>query len=242
MTRLIRADLLKLRRRRGMVALIAGFALGAVLIYYGAGLIMGERMGGAGHFGDATGVLALIASVIGVIAGATAGGADVESGVYRDLVATGRSRTALFFSRVPAAWILVLGALAAALAVAALLAWTLPGDSGPGASAAWHGGVQVLATGALTAAVCVGLAALTGSRGPVMGVALAFQLGVAPLLAELDVLGDARLAIPSVALARLDTADGLVAHLALPGAIAILLAWAAAGLGAGLWRARTQEI
>ena len=100
----------------------------------------------------------------------------------------------------------------------------------------------MLVSGALTAAVCVGLAALTGRSGPVMGLALAFQLGVAPLLAQLDVLGDARLAIPAVAIARFDGAEGLVASLPLLGAIAIVLAWAAAALGAGLWRTRTQEI
>jgi ABC-type transport system involved in cytochrome c biogenesis permease component len=242
MTRLIEADLLKLRRRRGMVALMLAFALGSVLVYYVAGLVTGHRMGGAAHFSDATGVLALIASVIGVIAGATAGGQDLETGVYRDLVATGRSRTALLFARVPAAWILVGALLISGLALAGVLAWTLPGPAGPDARAVWDGSAQVLATGALTAAVCVGLAALSGSRGPVMGVALAFQLGVAPLLGELDVLGNARFAIPSVAVARLGSTEGLVAGLALPAAIGILLAWAAAGLGAGLWRARTQEI
>ena len=54
-------------------------------------------------------------------------------------------------------------------------------------------------------------------RGPVMGIVLAFQLGVAPLLAQLDVLGDARLAIPAVAISRLDGAEGLVASLPLLG-------------------------
>jgi ABC-type transport system involved in cytochrome c biogenesis permease component len=242
MTRLIEADLLKLRRRRGMVALMFAFAVGSVLVYYVAGLVIGKDMGGAAHFSDATGVLGLIASVVGVIIGATAGGQDLETGVYRDLVSTGRSRTALLFARVPAAWALTWGMLLAGLALAAALAWTLPGGAGPDAALLWHGSLQVLTTGALTAAVCVGLGALTGSRGPVMGVALAFQLGVAPLLGELDVLGNARFAIPSVAVARLDSAEGLVANLALPAAIAILLAWAVAGLGAGLWRAQTQEI
>ncbi len=75
-----------------------------------------------------------------------------------------------------------------------------------------------------------------------MGLALAFQLGVAPLVAQLDVLGDARLAIPAVAISRFDGAEGLVASLSLLAAIAIVLAWAAAALGAGLWRSRTQEI
>ena len=65
-----------------------------------------------------------------------------------------------------------------------------------------------------------------------MGIALAFQLGVAPLLAQLEVLGDARLAIPAVAISRLDGADGLVASLPLVGAIAIILAWAAAASAA----------
>ena len=100
----------------------------------------------------------------------------------------------------------------------------------------------MLIAGALTAAVCVGLAALTGRSGPVMGIALAFQLGVAPLLAQLDVLGDARLAIPPSRSPASTAPRASSPSLPLLGAIAIILAWAAAGLGAGLWRTRTQEI
>ena len=48
-----------------------------------------------------------------------------------------------------------------------------------------------------------------------MGIALAFQLGVAPLLAQLDVLGDARWAIPAVAISRIDGAEGILASLPL---------------------------
>jgi hypothetical protein len=231
MTRLIRADLLKLRRRTDMLSVVALFVFGSIAAYFIAGLFLDE----AGDFETATGVLTLIASVAGAIIGATAGGADIESGVFRDLVATGRSRTALFCSRVPAAWILTLGMLAVAVIASAAL-------STPSLGELLRGGAQVLTAGALTAAVCVGLAALTGKSGPVMGIALAFQLGVAPLLAQLDVLGDARWAIPAVAISRFDGADGILASLPLAGAIAIILAWAAAGLGGGLWRTRTQEI
>jgi len=234
MTRLIRADVLKLRRRTGMLAVVALFVFGSVAAYFGAGLFLDE----GGDFQTATGVLTLIAAVAGAIIGATAGGADIESGVFRDLVATGRSRTALFFSRVPAAWLLTLGMLSLAVIVSALLSSPSAGEFGRGLA-------SVLVSGALTAAVCVGLAALTGKSGPVMGIALAFQLGVAPLLAQLDVLGNARWAIPSVAISRLDGSEGsegILASLPLAGAIAIILAWAAAGLGGGLWRTRTQEI
>ncbi len=240
--RLIEADLLKLRRRTGMVAVVAGLVFAAVALYFGVGAARGP-IGGASGFSDAMGILSLLASVAGVIIGSTAGGADIEAGVFRDLAATGRSRTALFFSRVPAAWILVLGTLLVAVVASAVLAFALPSDGAaptPGGMAT--GATQVLVTGALASAVCVGLAALTGSRGPVMGIALAFQLGVAPLLAQLDILGDARWAIPAVAVSRFGGADGLVAPLALGGAVAILLAWACAGLGAGLWRTRVQEI
>jgi hypothetical protein len=239
--RLIRAELLQLRRRGGLIALAAVLAGAAVAIpYFVVAIVQGDPAGGADKFRDAIAVLALTGSVVGVIVGATAGAADVEAGVFRDLVATGRSRLALFFSRVPAAWAVVLPALAAAVALAAVLATVLEGGPRPTTQDLVAAFAQVLAAGALTAAVCVGLAALTGSRGTVIGLALAFQLGVSPLLAQVDALGDARYAIPQVAIARIGGVDDL--ELALAAAIAIVLAWAAAALAAGAWRSVTQEI
>jgi len=231
MLRLVQADLLKLQRRRGMVAVVAGLVLASVALYYAVGAILDKST----DFESAVGILTLLAAVAGAIIGATAGGQDIESGVFRDLVATGRDRGALFFARVPAAWVLTLSILAVALIGAAIV-------SRPALSDVVHGGLSVLVSGALTAAICVGLAALTGRSGQVMGFVLAFQLGVAPLLAQLEVLGNGRFAIPAVAIARLDSADGFVATLPLVGAIGIILAWAVAGLGGGLWKTRTQEI
>ena len=231
MLRLIRADLLKLERRRTMLAIVAGLLFAAVGVDFSVGAILDK----ATDFDSAAGILVLLASVAGAIIGATAGGADIETGVFRDLVATGRSRTALFFARVPAAWAIVLGMLTAALIVAAVIAR-------PGASQFAAGAAQVLLSGALAAAVCVGLAAMTGRSGPVMGLALAFQLGVAPLLAQIEALGGARLAIPAVAISRFGGANGFVATLPLLGAIAIILAWAAAGLAGGLYRTCTADI
>ena len=135
---------------------------------------------------------------------------------------------------------MVLGILALAIAASAALSTAIA--DAPTAGDVARGFATVLTAGALTAAVCVGLAALTGRSGPVMGLALTFQLGVAPLVAQLEILGDARLAIPAVAISRFDGPEGLVASQPLVAAIAIVLAWAAAGLGAGLWRTRTQEI
>jgi len=230
MTRLISAEVLKLRRRTGMVVMTAVLTVVAVGIYYAVQAIRGDV---GGHFGDAIAVLAMAGSVAGAIVGATAGAADIEAGVFRDLVATGRSRLALFFVRVPGAWAIVLPMLVLAVALAAVIDGTAAGDIIPAAA-------QVLTAGALTSAVCVGLAALTGSRGTVIGLALAFQLGVSPILAQVEAIGDFRYGIPSVALARIGGVDEL--EFALATAIAIVLAWAAAALAAGAWRSATQEI
>ncbi len=84
MLRLVEADVLKLRRRRGMLAVTAALTLGAVAIYYVVGAILDKST----DFDSAIGILTLLAAVTGAIIGATAGGADIESGVFRDLVAT----------------------------------------------------------------------------------------------------------------------------------------------------------
>ncbi len=227
--RLIRAEVLKLRRRTGMVAMTAILTVVAVAAYYAIQTIRGDA---DGHFNDAIAVLAMAGSVAGAIVGATAGAADIEAGVFRDLVATGRSRLALFFARVPGAWAIVLPLLALAVALAAVVDTPPSGDIVAGAG-------QVLISGALTAAVCVGLAALTGSRGTVIGLALAFQLGISPILAQVEAIGDFRYGIPSVAIARI---GGGEIEFALGTAFAIVLAWAAAALAAGAWRSATQEI
>jgi hypothetical protein len=227
--RLIEAEVLKLRRRTGMVVMTAALTVVAVAVYYAIQAIRGEV---AGHFDDAIAVLAMAGSVAGAIVGATAGAADIEAGVFRDLVATGRSRLALFFARVPGAWAIVLPPLTLAVGLAAVIEGTTA-DLVPAAA-------QVLIAGALTSAVCVGLAALTGSRGTVIGLALAFQLGVSPILAQVEAIGDFRYGIPSVALARIGGVDEL--ELALATALAIVLAWATVALAAGAWRSATQEI
>ena len=227
--RLIRAEVLKLRRRNGMLVMTAILTFVAVAVYYVIQTIRGDA---DGHFNDAVAVLAMAGSVAGAIVGATAGAADIEAGVFRDLVATGRSRLALFFARVPGAWAIVLPMLALAVALAAVI-------DGASSDDLVAGSAQVLIAGALTSAVCVGLAALTGSRGTVIGLALAFQLGVSPILAQVEAIGDARYGIPSVAIARI---GGGELEFALAIAIAIVLAWAAAALAAGAWRSATQEI
>ena len=91
--------------------------------------------------------------------------------MFRDLAATGRSRLALFGARVTGAWAIVLPILAATAAALGGLSIALAGSAAaPGRRRARSPAPpRVLAAGALSTAMAVGLSALVGSRGPVIG-------------------------------------------------------------------------
>jgi hypothetical protein len=248
--RLISADFLKLRRRRGMLSLTLLGTLGVVaLVFTVTGIQHATNparygpAGGLDSYRDAIGVVGLLALVAGVIVGGTAGTQDVESGVFRDLAATGRSRIALFLSRVAgglAVVLPILGVTAIATAVASIA--LNDGAAAPDRSTVIAGTALVLAAGALSTAVAVGVSAVVGSRGPVIGILLAFFVGISPLLQAIGFLGDTRQLLPEVAINRigsLSTPPGM--HVGLGTAVAVVLGWIAASLAAGAWRTRTRE-
>jgi len=106
-----------------------------------------------------------------------------------------------------------------------------------------NGTVSLLLAGALGTAVAVGLAAVVGSRGPVIAVLVGFELAVLPILSVLKLLGDARQAIPTNALERVaGTLPSGGVQMTLLTAVLVLVAWLAVPFIAGAWRTRTQEI
>jgi hypothetical protein len=248
--RLIAADVLKLRRRRGMLALCVTLTLGliAFMVIVAAAQHAGSPLehfpaGGVMAYQDMMFALTLMMLVVGAMVGATAGAQDLESGVFRDLAATGRSRLALFGARIPGACVVVflIGGLAAtAAAIAALtLADGLPT---PHASTVVAATAGVFTTGALSATVSVGLAALTRSKAAVISTMLAFNLGLAPLLSGIGWLGDARQAIPTNALFRIGEGPSQGVEIGRFTAIVVVLAWAVAAFAAGAWRTQAREI
>jgi ABC-type transport system involved in multi-copper enzyme maturation permease subunit len=249
--RLISADFLKLRRRRGMLALTLLGTLGIVALVFTVTTIQHATnpaeygpAGGLETYRDAIGVVSLLALVAGVIVGGTAGTQDIESGVFRDLAATGRSRTALFLSRAAGAVAVVLPIVGlTAIAAAAGSIALKSGLPGPDAGVLLRGTAQVLAAGALSTAVAVGVATVVGSRGPVIGLLLAFFLAISPLLPGIAFLGDFRQLVPDVALNRIgDLGAPAGMHVALGTAIAVVLGWIGLSLAAGAWRTKTREI
>jgi ABC-type transport system involved in multi-copper enzyme maturation permease subunit len=249
--RLIKADVLKLRRRRGMLVVCAGLTLGILLLAFtvitfqhGAHPAKNPPAGGLKGFDDSLQIISIMTFLVGGIIGATAGAQDLDTGVFRDLAATGRSRTALFLSRVGGAWV-VTGALAlATLAVDAAGAFLLAdGTPTPHAGDIVQAGAMLLASGMVGAALAVGLAALVGSRGPVIAILLAAHLIFEPQLQGAGFLGDARQALPYSAVNRIgDQLTGVDYTMALGTAIAVLAAWTVAALAAGAWRTKTREI
>lgn len=248
--RLIRAETLKLRKRHGMVALAIALTAGVAVIFFTVTGVQhagspGEYgpAGGLAHYRDAVGFLALMMLVVGAIVGSTAGAADLESGVFRDLAATGRSRVALFGSRISGAWAIVLPIAAGAATIAAVASVALAGPlAAPGAGAMIAGTAALLLAGALGSALAVGLAALVGSRGPVIATLLAFELAIAPLLSQLSFLGDARQVLPGQALDRIAQIPQQGIQIALPIAMLVVVGWMVAAFTAGAWRTKTTEI
>jgi hypothetical protein len=248
--RLIRADALKLGRRYGMLAISLFLTLGIAIIVYSVtavqhldNAIKHSPAGGLHNYQDSIGFLGLMTFIVAAIVGSTAGSQDIETGVFRDLAATGRSRVALFGSRITGALVILLPIVAVTAAFTAGMSIALAGSlAAPSAAAIISGTLALVASAVLGVTVAVGLAALVGSRGPVIAMLLAFELAISPLLSTIGFLGGVRQILPDNALNRIANAPHLDVPMALATAIAVLLAWAGAAFAAGAWRTTTHEI
>jgi ABC-type transport system involved in multi-copper enzyme maturation permease subunit len=247
--RLIRAEVLKLRRRRGMLALAAALTVGIVLLVFTVQAVQhgGDPAkygpaGGLKNYQNAIGFMVMMVSIAGVIVGSTAGAQDIESGVFRDLAATGSSRVALFASRIAGALAIVLTIVLATAALIAAGAFGLAdGLPTPDTAAIIAGTSALVAAASLSVVISVALTALVGSRGPAIGVLLAFNLALTPALTSLKMLGDVRDALPRVGLDRIAHSHSPV-QVGLATAIIVLIGWVTVAFAAGAWKTSTREI
>lgn len=254
--RLVSADLLKLRRRRGLVAVTGLLTVGAVVVTYAVmeflHLSNAQSHGPAGgiaNLGHGAALVALLGAVAAAIVAAVAGAGDLDALVYRDLVVTGRSRLALYLSRIPAGLAFLLPFVAAAYGLAAAATVVFAGSL-PAPSA-----YLLAVTGAWTVLqvtfyflLAFGLACLLGSRSYTIGILLAFRLALTPLIASISSLGVVRELVPGVGLQHL-APSGLgdsvrmmpVVPVSLAATAAVLVVWTAAALVAGAWRDTTRD-
>ncbi|MEO9175240.1 MAG: hypothetical protein ABI317_06960, partial [Gaiellales bacterium] len=203
--------------------------------------------GGVSSYVRAMDVLSLTAVVAGALIGATAGTGDRSAGVLRDLVATGRSRTALSVARVPAMLAMIVPMLIAAYLVGTAACYAFAsGLTTPSASqVAWYG-VFIVMCGALASIVAMGLAELTGSRGIAIGVLLGWFLAGERLIFNISALGGARAGLAGIAVDRLrpllTPADRYQLDVSLVTAIVVIAAWLLAFSVAGSWREQTRDV
>jgi ABC-type transport system involved in multi-copper enzyme maturation permease subunit len=253
------ADILKLRRKRGILIWALVLALAPIIVYFVAAVIEHATNPGSGHgqFGPAGGVqnfseglrviALLFAPLAALLIGVEAGTGDASAGVFRDLVVTGRSRLALFASRVPAAlgvtFAMMLGAYALLLIGTFAFASGLPTPSG---SLIVNGlGFFLLATG-MMCVVAVGFAALTTSKPGAIIAMIAWLIVASPVLANIEGLGNFRDGLMSQAISHfspVNTAGGHGSTVTMSGgtAFVVLVGWVVVFLALGAWRTRTMD-
>jgi ABC-type transport system involved in multi-copper enzyme maturation permease subunit len=252
--RMVDADLLKLRKKRGMLVWALVLALLPVLVLFAVKAIQHSsspaRYGPAGGTTGFVDGLRLLSAFFGPLAailiGVEAGVGDSAAGVFRDLVVTGRSRLALFASRVPAAlavcWAVIVPGDLLVLLGTYLFASNLPTPDG---ALILNGlAFTLLATG-VVCVVAVGFASLTNSKPAAITALIGWQLVASPLIANISSLGTARDGVLSQALVHFSPAGfgGRGDTVAMSGGVALIViaAWSAAFLALGAWRARTMD-
>ena len=269
--RLVNAEFLKLRKRRGLVISSLVLTVIPMVIAYTTLAILhasnpakNGHAGGMESFVGSMEVLTMLSAVAAILVGSTLGTGDLGSGVFRELVVTGRSRLSLFVARVPAGLGMLVVVVGGAFAITATASIVLAGSEGPRseqvAPGSWETTLGYLApSGTLllqsagwlalstTAAMvlALGVASLVGSRGTSIGVLLGWWVIAMPLLQGMGVLGSLRQGFVSAAIARIGpealVPSDPVVSMSLLAVVLVLLGWAAVPLGVGAWRTATRD-
>jgi hypothetical protein len=254
--RLISAETLKLRKRRGLMIATGLMTVGIILVVNIVLIVLHAvnpdhhgPAGGYSNLNGATGALALLGSVAAVLIGATAGAGDLNAGVFRELVVTGRSRLALFLARIPGGLAVLWTFILVAYAFTAIVAVAFAASSvTPSLGNIVKDGLWLLLMTGFWFLIALGFASVVGSRSTAIGVLLAFRLAVMPIIVSIGFLGAARKAMPGPAVERLaparlanDVSQGPDLHVALGTAVLVLVLWIVIALGVGAWRTQTRD-
>ncbi len=250
---MIGAELLRLRKKRGFVALalLAVVAPLAIAIGYDAIQHASDpsHHGPAGGLHNYSGILGLLGVFMGpvaaVLVGAEAGAGDVAAGVFRDNVLTGRSRTALFLARIPAALAVSLTVTAIGFVLGLAATFGFAGGSPTPDPALILQSVGWLAlANATVCVVAVGLGSLTGSRPGTITALIGWQLVLSPLLVRSSSLGSIRHGLLDGVFLFLkpgpvDSAPAITMSIGV--AVVVLAIWLLVLPSLGAWRTRTRD-
>jgi hypothetical protein len=249
---MIAAEVLKLRRNRGLMAFAFLLSVVVVVLVFGYEAISHssnpsehEAAGGLPGFEHTLKLLGLFFGVLtAAVIGGEAGTADRSSGVFRDLVATGRSRLALFGVRVPAAILVTWAFTFAAYGLGVIGTFAFAdGLATPSASFVLQGLGWVALSNAAVVAFAVGVGSLTGSRAVTLTGVIGWLTVASQLLANVPSLGSARDGLLTPALAQLGPIPLDIAGVTMASLTAVIttVGWAVVPTAIGAWRTRTVD-
>jgi hypothetical protein len=256
---MIAADILKLRRHRPTMAAAAALSIGVTALYLAVVLARHHgRLPGPQALGDGTSLMGLyFGSFAAILIGTEAGTVDVAAGVFRDLAATGRSRTALFLTRIPAAIAVALAFTLGGFLLTVVAAFAFHGQApAPGAGLIARSGLWVVLATAVVTAVAVGVGSLTGSKAVTVTAIIGWQTVASGILYLATFLGAARDLVLVFAVDRFQPGPAIgtranpgssnaLNNLKLPmpavAAIVVILGWLIAAAVAGAWRTRNRD-
>jgi ABC-type transport system involved in multi-copper enzyme maturation permease subunit len=250
---MISADLLRLRKKRGFMALVLAAVAAPLVIWTGYQVI--EHASNPAQYGPAGGInhfvrmLDLLGVFMGPVAavliGAEAGAGDLASGVFRDNVLTGRSRLALFMSRIPAALAVTYAVIGLGFAIGLAVTFGFSGGlATPSLSVILESAAWLALANGVVCVVAVGVATLTGSRPGTITALIGWELVLSPLLLQAHSLGSARSALLDGVLEFLKPGPPSGAPaitMAVGVAVLVTIAWVTVLPALGAWRTQTRD-
>jgi ABC-type transport system involved in multi-copper enzyme maturation permease subunit len=249
---MIGAEILKVRRNRSVMAFALLLTVGVVVLFYGYDAIQhasnpidNQPAGGLNGFRHGVQALGVFFGMLAaVLIGSEVGTADLSTGVFRDLVATGRSRLALFAVRLPAAAIVTLCLSAAAYALVLVATFVFAGGTPtPGIGLILQSAGWIALANVAVAGVAVGVGSMTGSRAVTLTAVIGWQAILTSLLVNVKSLGSVRDALLTPALDQLLPVKGgrLDVVMAAGIAVVVICAWLVIPQALGAWRSQARD-
>jgi hypothetical protein len=250
---MVAADVLRLRKKRGMIALALAAMLVPLVIMTGYDVVKHASdpgqfspAGGLNNYGRLLDLLGVfMGPVAAILIGAEAGAGDLAAGVFRDNVLTGRSRTALFVSRIPAAVAVTLSVTAIAFAIGVAFTFGFAGGlPTPSLSVILQSVAWLALANSIVCVIALGLASLTGSRTGTITALIGWELVLSPLVVQAASLGTLRRGLLDAALLFLKPGP-LTGPPVIPMPVAVAavvtIGWLLVLPAAGAWRMRTRD-